>query len=99
MALEVGTRRERHLQDFGAPFGARVEIRRVLDVVLGVHVRARRDQRARYRHVVAMRCREQRGAAALAPRLDADALRDQALHARKVALGGKRDERLLLQWR
>ena len=85
-AFQVGAGRQRHFQDLDAAFGARIEIGAVLDIVLGVHVGAGRDQRARDRDVIAVGRGEQRRAAAAVARRDARALADQPLDGREIAL-------------
>ncbi len=98
-AVAVGAfqvrRRQRHLQDLDAALGARIEKWRILDVVLGVHVRAGGNQRTRHRHMIAVGRGEQGRSAAAVTRRDACALADQAFHGGEIALPGRCDQGLI----
>ena len=65
LAVQIGVGLERELEDLGAPLRGSIEKRRVLDEVLGVHVGAFADQKARDLDMIAMGCGEERGAAAV----------------------------------
>ena len=84
-ALQIGAGREGETQDLEMAAGARIQIGAVLDVVLGVDIRARRDQGARDVDLVAMGREEERGSAGGVARVNAGAGAEQALHLGSIA--------------
>ena len=71
--LKIGAGAKRHLQNFDAAFGARIEIRRIGDLVLCVDVRAGGDQRTRGVGMVGVSGDQQSRAALGVTRIDFDA--------------------------